>query len=66
MAETTAQRLTAVEEAIAKVRDGVQSITSPDGRTTTYPPLRELLAERRSILDEIARANGNDRRVCEF
>lgn len=65
MAETDAQRLSAIEDAIAKIRDGAQSLRIGN-REITYADLEVLLQERRDILSDIAKEDGLNRRVCEF
>jgi hypothetical protein len=65
MAQTPAQRLAAIEAAIAKIEGGSQSL-SIGNRAKTYADYGQLVQARDSILAQISRADGNDRRVCEF
>jgi len=66
MSRTLAQQLEDIDEAIAKVESGVQQITSPDGRVTTFPTLAVLYKRKDKIEADIVRAAGGDRRVAEF
>ena len=65
-ATTLAQQLTNVRAAIEKIETTVQSITSPDGRTTAFARLETLYKREISLINRIARSSGDDRRVCEM
>ena len=65
-ATTLAQQLANVQAAIEKIETQVQSITSPDGRTTAFARLETLYKRETSILNRISRSSGDDRRVCEM
>lgn len=65
MAQTTAQRLAAIEAAIAKIEEGSQSLQIGN-KSKTYADYEKLIKARDAILAQIAREDGDNRRVCEF
>lgn len=65
MAETYSVQLTRVQEAIAAIEEGAQSVTI-NGRTYTRPDLKTLYDREERLLRLIEKEDNLDRRVAEF
>lgn len=66
MAETLAVQLTRVQEAIANIESGAQSITAEDGRSLTRASLPALYEREKSLLNRIATEGNHGRTIAEF
>ena len=64
MAATLAEQLTSVQEAIAAIETGAQSITN-DGQTTNRPDIRTLYAREKDLLLRIDKGDRGRITVAE-